>query len=579
MKYRQSIKEGASVGLEITPAVLRAVEIKLCGREATIQHLASATMPAGSMQHGRIVDPGAVATALRQLWEQGRFSTRRCTLAVPVGALAPHMLTLPPAPPGEQRRIVAGELSRFTPIDSSNSPLGWMPMAAGGGPGGNTLAFLAESTMIAGYRQVIAAAGLELDACEPDSMAALRVLEFGPNRQDPLRGYPTGPGPRCGPPASEGSLGATAAVFVSDTCSEIAFLEAGRVRYYRRIDLGLDELTGVSAAERGSGEREPEDDDLARFMKSHHLLNGHAPEGEAGEKLRPLLLEIQRSLQYYGRAYSNCPQPQKVQLLGDYPPLERLAEVIQAELHLEAEYPSISDFGFSISDCLTSPRPDPGTGPALRAPARNPKSEIGNGAMSQYSVALGLALRPLSQCRASATLNLSARDEAEVLARHAPRYLMAALSGSTALVLVTLVSSMLLNARLSQVQDELQAASAALQQVNTERATSARQLQQARMETARLRKQALPIPRFLTRLGALVPESVAMTNLELRQDGSVTLQGEAQTPQQVNRLLQQLSSDTNFRAALLEVLDSSGQGGTTHFTVQTGLAGCGTKTL
>src|SRR5439155_26954916 len=137
--------------------------------------------------------------------------TRRCALAVPVGALAPHMLTLPPAPPTEQRRIVAGELSRFTAVDSG-TPMGWMPMAANGGPGGNTLAFLAEAEMIGGYCQVASAAGLELDACEPDAVAALRTVELGLRSQTPV-----------------------AAVYVSPTCSEMAFLDAGRVRYYRRL--------------------------------------------------------------------------------------------------------------------------------------------------------------------------------------------------------------------------------------------------------------------------------------------------------------------------------------------------------
>src|SRR5690349_21195228 len=80
MKYRPSLKEGYSVGLEITPVILRAVEIKIHGRETTIQRLASAAMPAGSVVRGRIVDPAGVAGALRQLWEHGRFSTRRCAL-------------------------------------------------------------------------------------------------------------------------------------------------------------------------------------------------------------------------------------------------------------------------------------------------------------------------------------------------------------------------------------------------------------------------------------------------------------------------------------------------------------------
>src|SRR5438132_2592109 len=149
MKFRQQLKDGPSVGLETTPGVIRAVEIKASAREMVIQRLAQGAVPAGSVRDGRVVDPAALAGALRRLWEQGRFSTRRCGVVVPVGALAPQMLTLPPAPAAEQRRIVGGELARFAPVESATS-FGWMPMASGGGPGGNTLAFLADAAMIGG---------------------------------------------------------------------------------------------------------------------------------------------------------------------------------------------------------------------------------------------------------------------------------------------------------------------------------------------------------------------------------------------------------------------------------------------
>src|SRR5579871_6118715 len=241
MKYRQQIKGSPSVGLEITPTVIRAVETKLHGRETIIHRLAHGAVPAGCVRDGRIVEPAALAEALRGVWANGRFSTRRCGIAIPVGVLAPQMLTLPPAPPIEQRRIVAGELARFAPVHGA-TPFGWLSMASGGGPGGNTLAFVAQAEMIAAYRETLAAAGLEADACEPDAIAALRAMERGLRQQSTV-----------------------AAVYVSPTCSEMAFLEAGRVRYYRRLDLGLSESAGCSLNARhfAEGDSEAPGADLA----------------------------------------------------------------------------------------------------------------------------------------------------------------------------------------------------------------------------------------------------------------------------------------------------------------------------
>jgi Tfp pilus assembly PilM family ATPase/Tfp pilus assembly protein PilN len=510
MKFSRSIKEGCSVGLEITPVILRAVEIKVQGRETIIQRLASIPAPEGSVLGDRIVDPAAVVAALRQLWEQGRFSTRRCALAVPVGALSPHMLTVPPAPPAEQRRIMAGELSRFAPIDSG-TPMGWMPMAAGGGPGGNALAFLAEPGMISTCRQAAAAAGLELDACEPDAVAALRTVELGLRSQTPV-----------------------AAVYVSPACSEMAFLDAGRVRYYRRLDRGIAEALPA-----------PGWDPL--------MGNGHrGPATSAG--LEDLALEIKRSLQHYGRAYANAPQPQKVLLLGDSPALEQLAELVRAESLLEAEHLHPVHL-YRHASALTDQQ-------LLHAGG-------------QYAVALGMALRPLADPQMVFALDLKAGDDAQVLARRAPRYLMAALSGSTVVVVASLVASLGLSSQLNRLRGELNAAQAEMQAAHTQAEMTVAQVRQARFATQRLRKQAMPVPQLLTRVARLVPEAVALTGFELKEDGSLTLEGDARSPRQVDTFLQQLADDARFCSPNLDTLDAGSQGGLAHFKVQTGLVGYG----
>jgi type IV pilus assembly protein PilM len=520
-KRRQQFKVDASVGLEITAAAIRAVEIKTQGQQAIVQRVAQGEMPEGSVHRGRIVDPMAVAGALRQLWEQGGFTTRRCVLALPAETLTPQQLTLPPAPPNEQRQIVRGELERFASIQEA-TPFGWMPLAPGGGAGGNTLAFLSEGEVIAGYRQALSMAGLDMGVSEPDSIAALRATH--------LRQLPDD---------------AAAVVYVSDTCSEIAFLEAGRLRYYRRLDLGIMELPGLAADRLPPVDAEPIDPALARF------LAGSIPQGD-DKDLEPLALEIKRSLQYYGRAYNGSPQPQKIILLGDHPLLDRLAPILRSELRMEAEFATpLSDYPQSAG--LVDAE--------------------GGASVAGYTVAVGAALRPLANALNGFVLDLKTPDQAQPLARHAPRYLMAALSGSTVITLVALGASMLLDARLSQARSTLNAANAELQAVTAQRAQALARVQQARLETSRLRKQALPVPRILSSLGVLMPEATSLCNFDLRDDGSMSLEGDARTPQQVNALIQQLSYDARFRAPLLESLDAGAERGSVHFRVQTGLVG------
>ena len=507
MKSGQQFRGGPSVGLEITPTVIRAVEIKLHGREMTIQRLAHGAVPAGSVRGGRIIDPAALAAALRDVWEKGRFSTRRCGVAVPVGALAPQMLTLPPAPAAEQRRIVAGELARFAPVQSS-TPFGWLPMGSGGGPGGNTLAFLADAEMIAGYRQALAAAGLEVAACEPDAMAALRAVELGLRQQS-----------------------TAAAVYVSPTCSEMAFLEAGHVRYYRRLDLGLGERAARGTI-RNSRARSPAMGP-ARGCSQQRAASWMTWHSRSNVRCR-----------YYARAYGSAPQPQKVLLLGDSPDLQRLAEVVHANLALEAEY---------LHPLHLYPHAPEMADPHLVH------------AGGQYSVALGMALRPLAHPQTGLVLDLLGGDDLQVLARRAPGYLMAALSGSSAVVLLALAASLTLSARVTHAQNELNAAAAELRAVGAEHATTVVQMRQVRIATDRLRAEAMPVSQVLTRLGGMVPGALALTNVQLTEDGSLLLEGNARAPQQVNGLLQQLSDDFRFRSPELNTLDANGQDGLAYF--------------
>ena len=62
----------SSVGLEITPTTLRAVEVRLHARQTIIERLAETETPEGSVLNGRVTDPEAVGYALRRLWDRAR---------------------------------------------------------------------------------------------------------------------------------------------------------------------------------------------------------------------------------------------------------------------------------------------------------------------------------------------------------------------------------------------------------------------------------------------------------------------------------------------------------------------------
>src|SRR2546427_10053175 len=99
MKLHRQSQTVSSVGLEITPLAIRAVEIRAEGRETVVQRLAHVELPADCIRDRRVVAPASLAEALRRLWENGGFSTRRCVVALPAAGAPPPQLLPPPAPP------------------------------------------------------------------------------------------------------------------------------------------------------------------------------------------------------------------------------------------------------------------------------------------------------------------------------------------------------------------------------------------------------------------------------------------------------------------------------------------------
>jgi Tfp pilus assembly protein PilN len=132
---------------------------------------------------------------------------------------------------------------------------------------------------------------------------------------------------------------------------------------------------------------------------------------------------------------------------------------------------------------------------------------------------------------------------------------------------------MFLDTRLSQAKSSLSRADAELQAATAQRIQTLERVRQAHQQTAQLRQQALPVPQLLMMLGSLVPDAVSLSSIGLTDGGTLTLEGEASAPRQVNSLLQRLSYEPRFQAPLLQSMNASSERGAVRFRVQTGLVG------
>ncbi|HMO11345.1 MAG TPA: pilus assembly protein PilM, partial [Actinotalea sp.] len=70
------------IGLDLGTTRARAVELQVGRGAPTVVRYAEAPLPLGAVQDGEVTEREAVVPALRQMWAQGKFSTKDVVIGV-----------------------------------------------------------------------------------------------------------------------------------------------------------------------------------------------------------------------------------------------------------------------------------------------------------------------------------------------------------------------------------------------------------------------------------------------------------------------------------------------------------------
>ncbi len=107
------------VGVDIGASGVRGVQLKRDRRsgEYRITKAASVDLPRGAVQNGVITDQAAVIAALRQLWREGRFSTRKVVIGLADASVLTRQVDLPWMPPEDFRAALRYQVVDALPVD------------------------------------------------------------------------------------------------------------------------------------------------------------------------------------------------------------------------------------------------------------------------------------------------------------------------------------------------------------------------------------------------------------------------------------------------------------------------------
>jgi type IV pilus assembly protein PilM len=166
------------IGLDVGTSGVRAVSLTL-GDRPRLDSLAQVPLPAGAVQEGEVVDPPAVAGALRALWKAGGFKNRSVRLAIASPRVIVRPVDMPTLSESDTRAALRLQLGDYIPMPPDATLFDFQDLADGRPePGRDRQVLLAAAPRDAVQPLVEAArqAGLRVAHIDVAAVALARVL-------------------------------------------------------------------------------------------------------------------------------------------------------------------------------------------------------------------------------------------------------------------------------------------------------------------------------------------------------------------------------------------------------------------
>jgi type IV pilus assembly protein PilM len=179
-------KPKAVVGLDIGSSAVKAVELKPAGKGFRVGAFAIEPVPPDSIVDGAIIDGGAVADAIRRLFERKAFKTKEVAASLSGNAVIVKKISLPVMTEAELGESIYWEAEQYIPFDIQDVNLDYQILDPGTGPDSkgtmDVLLVAAKKEKIADYTNVISQAGRVPVVVDVDAFALQNAYEvnYGP---------------------------------------------------------------------------------------------------------------------------------------------------------------------------------------------------------------------------------------------------------------------------------------------------------------------------------------------------------------------------------------------------------------
>jgi len=175
-------KAKAVVGLDIGSSAVKAVELKAVAKGYKVAAYASEAVPPDSIVDGAIIDAGAVAGAIRRMFDGNKsFKTTDVCASLSGNAVIVKKITLPVMTESELSESIYWEAEQYIPFDVQDVNLDYQILDPGTGPDSRgsmeVLLVAAKKEKIGDYTGVIAQAGRTPVIVDVDAFALQNAYE------------------------------------------------------------------------------------------------------------------------------------------------------------------------------------------------------------------------------------------------------------------------------------------------------------------------------------------------------------------------------------------------------------------
>lgn len=268
------------VGVDIGSASIRAVEVRSPDKRPSIVKYAEVPLPEGSVRRGEVLEIATVATALKRLWANGKFSTKEVVLGMGGPRVLSRDVSVPRASLAEIRESLPFHVQDLLPVPVNEALLDFYPISEGVGETGpvvNGLLVAAIKEAVTANVAAVTRAGLRPVGVDLIPFALVRGLV---------------------PPS--GARGLVAIVSVGANTTNVVLVQDGVPQFVRIIPSGGDDITRalVQRLQLSPGQAETAKRELG--LTQSPLRPEHRPAAEvifevAGEQVNA----IRNTLSYY----------------------------------------------------------------------------------------------------------------------------------------------------------------------------------------------------------------------------------------------------------------------------------------